>query len=315
MWWRTSSWRALLVAVVLLLPFAMPASASPAWRIVDLGAGDGSIAYAINARGHVAGHGENGAFLWRNNGFTGIGPIGVIPLGMNNRDDVVGYRVTPDGYEPFLWRNGVYTALALPAGATGAFAKSINDRGEIAGWTDGDGIHAVVWRAGRPTDVAPGRQAIAEDIDSAGRIVGTSYELDPMMGTGALWWRGRTTLLASDTWHAKAISDAGTIVGTRAGVGGLSAGFVLRHGVYTTIPQLPGDPGTTFVDPVDVNNRDQVAGTTDAGAFFWERGRTTILPSASRVATVGAINDRGVVAGSVATTPQGEVFHAVIWMR
>jgi hypothetical protein len=76
----------------------------------------------------------------------------------------------------------------------------------------------------------------------------------------------------------------------------------------------------TATAPVAVNNRTQVVGSSTAGAFVWEHGRTTILPgeidgpgNSGAVAT--DINKRGVIAGYHPTPPTDVEPNAVIWKR
>lgn len=80
------------IAGALLIPLALPATATAAptsWRMLDLGTGDNSIAWAINDRGHVVGtRGDGEAFLWRDGRTTDLGTF--IPTDINNRGEVVG---------------------------------------------------------------------------------------------------------------------------------------------------------------------------------------------------------------------------------
>lgn len=75
------------------------------------------------------------------------------------------------------------------------------------------------------------------------------FDDETMQYVAVRWWRGVVTALHPDAHTAKAINRDGVIAGEGAGVGGLSAGFVLRHGAYTVIPQPPGELGTTFLAP------------------------------------------------------------------
>ncbi|HEX6076839.1 MAG TPA: hypothetical protein VFZ32_16430 [Micromonosporaceae bacterium] len=79
--------------------------------------------------------------------------------------------------------------------------------------------------------------------------------------------------------------------------------------------EIQPPPGAEFLQPYGINNRVQIVGYTELGAFLWERGRMTTLPRL--VSTTGAydINDRGQIVGFSAIYPDGTNYHAVLWTR
>jgi uncharacterized membrane protein len=113
--------------------------------------------------------------------------------------------------------------------------------------------------------------------------------------------------------QAVAVDRHGAVTGRHWGPWG-TAGFVWQRGRFIELPAPPGEFGFTFTQPEGINSRTQVVGISSDGAFVWERGRTTLLPGLTRAAAYD-INERGVVAGSSPTTPDGLAPHAVIWRR
>lgn len=317
---RRGWWSSLAVVTLLLVPFASPAGAEvgSGWRMIDLGVGNQSIANAVNTRGVVVGQDSaSAAFLWRRGEVTDLGIGGVsAALDINNRDEVVGYRLVGENARAFLWRRGTVVDIGTLPGGGVSYAQAINDRGEVVGWSEAaDGrLHAFHWRDGVLTDLGgEGQPSLAYDIDDAGRVVGVIFDEEAMRSAAVRWWRGTVTTLHDDAQVAVATSGTGAITGSGDGVGGLSAGFVWRPGDYVVIPQPPGELGMTFLDPTGINSRLQVVGNSSAGAFVWERGRTTFLPARSRAATATDINDRGVIVGANPAQPDGTELRAVLW--
>jgi len=105
-----------------------------------------SIAFALNAKGYVAGFytlpGEQHqhAFLWRNGALKDLaviaGDTDSLALGMNSFGQVVGWSGTSSSMRAFLWQHGVMidlnTLLSPDSGFQLATANYINDAGEIA---------------------------------------------------------------------------------------------------------------------------------------------------------------------------------------
>jgi probable HAF family extracellular repeat protein len=310
-----------LIAIALLVPFAVPAAASTAsaWRLVDLGAGDGSVAFAVNDHRHVVGQYLNSrSFLWRHGRVTDLGIDGVsLALDVNNRDEVVGYRLGAQDARAFLWRHGTIVDIGTLPGGNVSYAQAINDRGEVVGWSEArDGrLHAFRWRNGVMKDLGrSGVGSLAYDINNAGQIAGETFGETGTLPTAVRWWRGTVTALHGGAVSATAISHSGAITGYSAGGDGSNPGFVWRRGAYVEIPRPPGG-GMAFLQPTGINNRLQVVGISSSGAFVWQRGKTTILPALTIGSVANDINDRGVIVGSNPTTTEGTNPHAVLWVR
>jgi probable HAF family extracellular repeat protein len=166
----------------------------------DLGTlgGPGSFAFLVNERGQVAGMSfpnstasSNCAFplithpfLWDEGKMMDLGTLGGtcgLALSLNNRGQVVGQsNVAGDQTaHPFLWDKGTLSDLGTLGGTFGS-AVWVNDAGEIVGGatTQNDqAFLAFLWKEGVMTNLGTvdgDACSIAADVDSQGRVVGTS---------------------------------------------------------------------------------------------------------------------------------------------
>jgi probable HAF family extracellular repeat protein len=293
---------AIAVVAIAGVPASAAVAAGTSWQATDLGTLGGfccSTATGINDRGEVVGYSDAGttpaynhAFLWRNGRMTDLGTLGAnsFATAVNNRSEVVGYSEVSSGVlHAFLWHNGRMADLGTLGGDYSA-ATSINDRGEIVGHrtVPGGGLHAFVWRAGVMADLGTlnGGFARAYDINNSGQIVGES-SVDGMNSVPVLWQDGRLQVLDTRYGVANAINNRGEIAGYYY-VGG---GFVWRHGRITV---LDPSPGTMFAQVNGVNDRGQVVGATDSGAFVWQDGSLTPLPNLGGSAVASASTNRAV---------------------
>jgi probable HAF family extracellular repeat protein len=292
-------------AVALLVPFTAPvtATAAPVWRVVDLGAGDNSVATAVNDLGHIVGERDGTAFLLRHGEFTDLGPGQATDV--NNRDEVVGTQFGA----AFLWRDGVRTYLPPLPGGSMTVASGINDRGDIVGLSSvGDyTLHAVRWRAGVVTDLGSGYQYSSEanDINNRGQIVGMRHLGPNFEEAPVRWWHGTLTQLHEPRGDAIAVSESGAITGLHWGSWG-TAGFLWHRGEFIELADL---------QPYGINDRVQVVGASSQGALLWQDGRTTVLPVLVSTSVAYDINDRGLVVGYSSVQSNGLNSHAVLWAR
>lgn len=305
-----------VLAAVVVVPFVLSVTAAASsaaaeaprsWRMVDLGQGDNSVAMAINDRGHVVGVRAGGeAFLWRAGRTVDLGAF--VPTDVNNRDEVTGYLFDDVGPRAVLWRAGKRIDLRTPLGGQ-SYAGAVNDRSEIVGWTSAaDGtLRASAWRGGALSVLGTG---VATDVNDRGQVVGSAGGTEQV---AVRWWRGTRVRLTDEPSQAVAVNRSGTVTGLLWGPS--TAGFVWQRGRFVTLSPPPGDADFRFLQPTGINGRTQVVGTSSAGAFVWERGRTTILPGLSRASEANDINERGVIAGADPTTADGLRPHAVIWRR
>ena len=188
-------------------------------RITDLGTlkGGYSEAYAINDLGHVVGLSDGEVFLYEGGRMRGLGTLGwreVVPFAMNNRGQIAGWGVTPEGnLRGFLWNRGLMAELPTLGGNISQ-AYGINDRGQAVGvatLAPNEYFHAVLWERGSVIDLGtlPGSNSgIALDINNRAQVVGAA--------PGFFWEdRNMTPLptLGGSSSEGRAINDRGHVVG------------------------------------------------------------------------------------------------------
>jgi probable HAF family extracellular repeat protein len=305
-----------LVTAGLLVVAPESASAAKPWRVVDIGAGDDSVANAINQRGHVVGQRQGRAFLWRDGRFINLGDLGggySLAADINNQDEVVGHSAVASGANhAYVWRAGTMTDLGVLPGGDNSFASAINDAGVIVGWSatasDNFRLRAVRWFGGVMTNLGgrlPGADSVATDVNNHGVVVGTSNNVP-------VRWSGREVEgLTEQPASATAVNDRGDVAGM-AFFSGLLDGFLWQRGRLTEL--LP-PPGSSVFQPYGINKLRQVVGHSEYNAVLWHRGRTTILPSLVSTAAAYDINDAGQIVGTSATRLDGFAPHAVLWTR
>jgi probable HAF family extracellular repeat protein len=256
--------------------------------ILDLGAGDGSVAEAVNDRGQVVGTGG-----------TGVGA--------------------------FVWENGVLRQIPAPPGMTYVHAEDINESGQVVGYAnnaDGSVYRAFIWTADAGTQLLAGSLGgcctLARGINDQGVVVGEAR----LSGTGAhtvVWENGvmrDIQSFASGSTFPWDISNAGVAVGQWDGPNG--AFMWTNGGGMITMAGLEG-PGDI---PIGVNDLGQIVGwyrrtSTVAGtAFLWTNGVITDLGTLGGASSVAwAVNNSGQAVGRADRPRKGaqSVFRAFIW--
>jgi uncharacterized membrane protein len=257
--------------------------------------------------------------------------IGLFPSGINNRGEITGEYLRPDG-ESGLYRDrrGRISSFDVP-GAMGTEAVRISDRGQIVGEYSNDtpfvndsaAVHAYVTDRGRfvRIDVPGAERTTAFGVNDRGRVVGGYVEEGAPRnpdGTyqefhGYLWRNGRFRTIdvpGAPGTELYEINDRGDVLGIYSGTRvGEQHGFLLdRHGRITEIDV----PGGQYTIPFGLNDRGQVVGyTADIGP---DGGATNIhgfallkgvngpvtrvdFPGAPQTAALG-INDRGQIVGA-----------------
>jgi probable HAF family extracellular repeat protein len=167
-----------------------------------------SYAYGINDRGQVVGYTaalpqdppfsriSHAAFIWT--AADGMHDLRAPDdqwseaWDINRSGQVVGSR----GGRAFRWtaRDGMQD-LGVPDGRARSYANSINDRGQIAGWSEGlsptrDARHILTWMAGRGLRdlvATPDVDATAQDINERGQLIGETLD-------GPVYWTERDGL-------------------------------------------------------------------------------------------------------------------------
>lgn len=177
-------------------------------RASNLGSLGGTVGYAydINDAGKIVGLSTNAnnvqrAFSWYRGRITALQNLGgsttshSVARGINSSGVIAGESAVPDGsrVRAVLWRNGAPRALENLGGSF-ASAFRINDLGYSAGVSNFPDAtqHAALWTP-KGDIVDLGANAVALDINNAGRIVGNTFM--GVRSKPAKWYRGVLTVL------------------------------------------------------------------------------------------------------------------------
>jgi probable HAF family extracellular repeat protein len=208
----------------------------------------------------------------------------------------------------FLYSAGSTLDLGTLPGDALSNALSINDSGEVVGWSDtggnaGEVEKAISYSNGAlvalfPTSV----YSNATGINSAGTIVGGIYP----SGTASyvyLYANGQTQNLGSiGTFAVTSINDTSQVAGTNASSSSAYAAYVWSNGQVTMLGTLGGLSSVAN----KINNVGQVVGwsNTAAGnqnAFLYSTGQMIGLGSLAGADTVAnGLNNLGHAVGSTA---------------
>jgi chitinase len=251
-----------------------------------------SLPFAINAAGEVVGYCYDEhtpanviteAFVYQDGRalrFTVPESNQTGATSLNNLGQVVGNFTIPDDPDnrrAFLRQpNGRLTVLGT-FGALQAIPMAINDRGQIAGWTntvDG-GIHAFLLQPGSRTpqdlgSLGPDTFAQALGINNLGQVVGNSGLISsgpnpPFPSHAFLYSEGRMRdlgTLGGITSAALGINNLGQIVGwsSLASSESVQHGFVLIAGQMRDLNKLlnPTVTGWVILIATDINDRGEI---------------------------------------------------------
>lgn len=333
---------------------ATPLSALPGFNGLN-----SASANWVSDSGLIAGLSENGidpltggpaveAVLWgTNNSLTDLGTLGGNQSNanaVNSGGQVAGEALNtiPDPYtgnfnnffisgatqvHAFRWTNSRGMQDLGTLGGTDSTAISINERGQIAGWsftnttpnpvldTCGGATMNVptedpfLWENGTMIDLGTlgGTCGQAWAINNRGQVVGFS-DLAGDSGAHAFLWDhtgGMQDLgtLGGDTGGAGAINDAGDIVGGDSRADGSGGSFLWSHGVMTDLGTVGNTAGSVALG---INSRRQIVGTlfdnngNESGGFLWENDGpmvdlSTLFPGSPDLLLdhVFQINERG----------------------
>ncbi len=278
--------RMLVVAVLIAFGAAARAGAGAAqYEVIDLRvAGDFSYATGINNDGWVVGRtrldGDAG-FLWR----PGHGVVRHYASGfhawanaINDSGDVVGFARNYWGDHAALWSWSLLDLGVLPGGSWSE-AYAISNSGIIVGYSlDSSARHAVVFGGPVPHDL--GANAVANDVNDAGLIVGQSNE------HAVTWFDSVLTHLSEPPGSIRSaalgVNAGGAIVGYWEDAEG-------THAALWEDSTSPSAPLPLTGAAVDINDLGQIVG----GSQLWNPdGSITDLPG-----TATAINNAGWIAG------------------
>jgi probable HAF family extracellular repeat protein len=220
--------------------------------------------------------------------------------GVNARGDIVGWSYVYDpainsnrGYA-VLWRNGVLQNL----GEGSAFA--VNDRGTIAGSVVGG---MSLWRNGtwEHTGLGGAPNGINKFEAVAGWALG-GLNHAYFYRDGLLLDLG--TLGGSDS-AATALNDKNQVVGYAKTANGNDHAFLWQGGTMRDLGTLPGGDVSRAHD---INNHGVVVGESwtpgpgDSKAFIDDGTMRQLFPTAECCVVARAINDHGVVTGTIGGT-------------
>jgi probable HAF family extracellular repeat protein len=315
----------------------------------DLGALAGvnsSCVNWLNGRGDAAGLSENGAIdpltgwpeveavLWKDGQVTPLGTLGgneSFASAMNNRDQVVGpaLNAIPDPISmlgagtqtrAFLWdkENGMQDLGTLGTG-NDAFAVSVNEHGEVAGFSFTDSTsslpqHSFIWkkdRGMRDLGTLGGTYSQATAINNQGQVIGASDLKGGSERHPFLWDRGRLMDLGTFGGlfgNANFLNDVGEVVGYANLPDESFHGFFWKNDVKMT--DLGTVDGDACSEGWGINSKGQVVGHSGACDFsatratLWKNGgpmvdlNTLVTPgSVLQLLIAYSINDRGEIAG------------------
>jgi probable HAF family extracellular repeat protein len=231
---------------------------------------------------------------------------------------------------PFLWQNGVMSALPTVGGNNGQ-ASAINNSGQIAGYAENGIVDStcppgitnnridlpVLWHKGKaqtlPT-IGSDPDGVAFGINNQGQAVGYSGTCTAA-NYGVVWENGTATALpdlGDPGAIAYAINSHGQIVGQAVNSDGTPLAALWQNNTVTSLgPLLPGD-GASFA--TSINNRGQVVGSSFSSSGSWSRGLiwkngvtidlNTLFPASSHLFVISAsnINESGQIAGMAIET-------------
>jgi probable HAF family extracellular repeat protein len=252
--------------------------------------------------------------------------LGVLPgfdsseaRGINASGQVVGYcyNFSEGGAHPFIWQNGVMTALPLPSEYTQCYAESINASGVIVGncMTADNKYQACLW----------------ERVDNAWKVT--------LLGAPS----GFTFVYDNDSFqfsfditYALKINDAGQVLavarcfnemnGETTSVNEFLAGCIWQNAgwslIGSTVPEVPGvvAPVQLFNAELEMNELGQVLLRTEhqtdeeiGNLVLWDNSTKTVMPVVERVQRA-SLNNAGQVAGTCSgQNDNGTGIYNFIW--
>jgi probable HAF family extracellular repeat protein len=163
--------------------------------------GDGSIGYAINASGQVAGSWKSQAFVWKNDGtpILSLGTAGWVEGGAINAAGQVAVSTVlwTSGQLPtfgaFFWSNdGTPMQNLGTLGGKNTFFTALNDSGQVVGSSlTKTAHHAFAWMNDgtpmRDLGTFGGTYSGARDINSSGQVTGAADLAGDKISHAFLW--------------------------------------------------------------------------------------------------------------------------------
>ena len=231
-----------------------------------------------------------------------------------------------DSGAAFIVTASAHTPLpALPDGS--AFvALSINDQGQVAGYSQGDTRQAIVLLHGSWQTVpflAGGKWSIGSALDSSGSVVGVGTVADTGSGDLPAQHAFRSqggaptdlgTLGGNNSAASATSQDGSAIAGRLETASGATHAFVWSGGKLTDLGTLGGTNSAAY----GVNRNGEVVGVAEGAngqgqAFLYTKTLAALPNLGGQRSDARAINDSGLIAGN-ALDPQGKS-HPVAWQN
>jgi probable HAF family extracellular repeat protein len=287
--------------------------------------------------------GKNSSINW--NGINDPGEaVGMSETSVSDPDgeDVCGFG-THLTCSPFLWQNGIMSALPTVGGNNGQ-ASAINNRGQVAGYAENgiadstcpQGVEnfmvdlPVMWDNGIATalpTINGDPDGVAFGLNNRGQAVG--YSGTCTAANYAVVWENGTATKLRDLGDpggiAFAINDHNQVVGQAVNSDGTALAAIWQnHTVAALGGLLPGDVSSFATS---INNRGQAVGSSFSSRSNWSHGLlwqngmmidlNTVFPASSNLYVVSAsnINESGQIAGmavEMSGSHAGTIVHAFL---
>jgi probable HAF family extracellular repeat protein len=325
--------------------------------LTDLGAFPGtnsSCAFWVSGNGLIVGASGNGSIdpltgwpeintaVWQDGQISNLGTLPggneSFAIGANNHGQVVGTSANsiPDSLSFFgfgtqtravLWQNGAMEDLGTLGTGPDAFAVSVNDRGQVLGFSYINSIinpttgiptgDAFFWDHGTMQDIPDplgGTIVTPFYLNNRGQAVGYVNLLGDIgeQGHPFFWEKGVFTdvgTFGGNVGKAVRVNEAGQVLGSATYPGDqIFRAFLWQNGIKSDLGAV-GNDGCSQGN--DINSQGQVVGfsfacdgSTAARASLWEKGGpmidlNTLIPANSGIYLDEATNisDRGEIAG------------------
>jgi probable HAF family extracellular repeat protein len=222
----------------------------------------------------------------------------------------------PSDVIPLIWSNGSIVPINIP-GDRNPTVSAINDSGSVVGHLrpgGGDQVIGFVRDAAGERDLlgVGGVDAIANDINNQGEIVGTAFHTDGST-QAVIWRKGKPSEIDVEPGFygsAVAINQRGDVLGKHMpaypGDPNVYKGFVWSNGKVIDLPTvgvMDGVPYSSSI-PDAINDSGEVAGRLGVSsnqyqAAIWINGQATDLGTLPGDVTseATAVNDSGMVVG------------------
>ncbi|HEX8681862.1 MAG TPA: choice-of-anchor Q domain-containing protein [Ardenticatenaceae bacterium] len=203
--------------------------------------------------------------------------------------------------------------LGLLDGDDNSIAWSINEAGDVVGWSNGSTVRAFIYRDGagiRELSPLPGYdRCFAREINTLDQVAGTcGWEAgDASQPLRAVRWSGDVPqdlgTLGGDLSDAQSINDAGSVVGNSSTVSQTAHAFLYTDDLGM-VDITPDTGQASRAIAYDINESGQIVGFDHQGAFRWTDGTREDLgvPEGFTFSSAYAINDEGVIAGGATTS-------------